>query len=468
VPRLFLLSCGLLAAAGCASYSETHLGLRDQFVHQDLAGAQQLVDDLADGRNQLLAFLETATIHHAAGRWQESNQVFQQAEDLAEDLYTRSVSEGAFSLISNDTTISYRADPHELAMIPYYRAFNYLNLGDVEAAQVEARKASLILARSVETMFQSGGDAAVAVEDLERNAFLHYFAGLIYEHGGAFNDAFTAYRNAAMAYAADGGRMGVGLPPWLGGDLRRVGAPLGFTTEVEQLESRVEGLDVPRGDPGGPTPDRGTVAVFVENGWVAHKEQRTLNLPILTTDSFGDSDAWASAIALRAGPAWVMPYGVSVRYWLTMALPTMVGPDPSGPTGAEVQANPGGVRSASVPVESVSTRARMVFDEKYPRILTKTIARALVKWAASEAARNEDEVAGALVNLFGIISERADTRSWLTLPDSIALVRMDLAPGTYDLRIDYRDRRGGVIASETLTGVRVEAGRWSFFSRRVF
>jgi hypothetical protein len=393
---------------------------------------------------------------------------FRRRRDLADDLYTLSVSQGAFSLISNDTAISYRADPHELAMIPYYRALNYINLGDAEAAQVEARKASLILARSVETMFGAEASPGASLEDLERNAFLLYFSALIFEHAGSFNDAFTAYRNAALAYAADRERLGLALPPWLAGDLRRVGEPLGFAREVEALEAQIDGFEVPRGDPGGPDAQRGTLALFVENGWVAHKEQRTINLPILSTDSFSSNDAWASAIAIRAGPAWVMPYGVSVRYWLTMALPTMAAADPSGPATASVVASPGARRSVSVTVESVSTRARRVFDEKYPRILTKTIARALVKWGASEVARNEDEVAGALVNLMGILSERADTRSWLTLPDSIALVRLDLPPGTYDLDVDYRDAGGRVIASETLAGVRIEAGRWSVFSRRVF
>ena len=353
-------------------------------------------------------------------------------------------------------------------MIPYYRALNYVNLGDRQAAQVEARKAGLILAESVEALFRGGADDAGAAKNLERNAFLSYFAGLVFEWSGEVNDAFVAYSNAARAYDADRDRLGVPIPEWLGDDLRRTGDRLGFGAELRKLQEQIADLGIPDRNPQGPTSQRGTVALFVEGGWVPHQVQRTLNLPILSTDRGGDYDAWAANIALRAGPGWVAPYGVSIRYWLTVALPDLVGGPNDEPLGARVNVPAAGRGAESQLIEDLGTRTRMLFDASYPRVLTRSIVRALVKWAASEGARREDEAAGVLVNLLGVLSEKADTRSWLTLPGGIALVRVDLPPGRYDLEVSYLDAGGRVVATETISDVDVVAGDWSFYSRRIF
>src|SRR5690606_8924501 len=101
-------------------------------------------------KDQVLVFLERGLILHYADRWRESNEAFAAAERLADELYTKSVSEGAFSLLANDGAISYRARPYELAMVPYYKALNYAYLGLRDEAQVEARRASLQMARYVD------------------------------------------------------------------------------------------------------------------------------------------------------------------------------------------------------------------------------------------------------------------------------------------------------------------------------
>ena len=58
--------------------------------------------------------------------------------------------------------------------------------------------------------------------------------------------------------------------------------------------------------------------------------------------------------------------------------------------------------------------------------LFRTFVRALAKYALAQAAENQDETAGAIVNLLGVLTERADTRCWLTLPDRLAVARLRL------------------------------------------
>ncbi len=120
----------LLLAAGCATYVASNLELRSQLATSDWQAALAHIEARKGGTDRLLQLLQRGHVLHYAGRFDESNATFQQAEDLAGSLYTRSISQAAASLIVNDLAVDYRGKPHELAMVPFYRAFNYLSLGD--------------------------------------------------------------------------------------------------------------------------------------------------------------------------------------------------------------------------------------------------------------------------------------------------------------------------------------------------
>ena len=66
------------------------------------------------------------------------------------------------------------------------------------------------------------------------------------------------------------------------------------------------------------------------------------------------------------------------------------------------------------------------------------------------------------------MTESADTRSWLTLPEHVHLARLSLPPGTYDLNVEILGRRGEVLGTQVVPGVTVVPGDWTFISRRVF
>ena len=453
-----------LVAGGCVTYSATNLELRPELAAGRFDRALADIGHGTGSTNRLLALLEQGQVLHLAGRFTESNAVFQQAEDLADALYTRSVSQAAASLFVNDTTISYRAAPFELAMVPYYRAFNYISLGERNEAVVEARKASLLLARATEaTLAELGDGTRVPGHGLGDNGFLHHLAGMLYESNGEINDAYIAYANAARAYVADAVASGIRPPPWLAADLARSARRLGFERELAALAEELPSVfAVP---PPPETDDGGWVVLVVETGWVAHKDQVMLNLPILSSDHAHDLDRWAAEVAVRAGPGWVVPSRASVAYWLTVAMPTMAAPSPSGATVR--LAVPGSPPETAVPVDDLSRRARATFELERPRILVKTILRALTKYAASRAAERRDEVAGALVNLLGVLTEKADTRSWLTLPGELAMARLALPPGHYELTVEYLGPGGRVLDTEAVP-VEVVPRGWTFLSRRLF
>ncbi len=464
--RRLALAAAAVATAGCATYVASNLELRSMLASGDYPRALDRVDAHGGGTDRLLALLGRGHVLHYAGRFAESNLAFQEAEDLAAALYTRSISQAAAALIVNDTTVDYRARPFELAMVPYYRAFNYLAQGDRDAAQVEARKAVLSLAAAVE-----GTLAAIdrpedreAARRLEDSGFLHWFSGMLFESGRDANAAFVAYRNAARAYLAGSPVTGVPPPRELGRDLERVGLRYGFADEVEALRTASPELFPPAPDDGQWSAG-GEVVLVLESGWVATRDQAMLNVPILKLDRrHSAGDDWAWELVQRSSPGWST--NLEVEYWLTVAVPVMAPPTTGAVAAVRILTRELG-EANSAPADDLSRRAEATFEAERGQMLFRTFLRALAKYGLTRAAQEEDEVAGLLVNLFGVLTERADTRCWLTLPDRLSVARLRLPPGRHDLLVEYLDHSGQVLTSEVET-VEIADGSWVFLNRRPF
>ena len=77
-------------------------------------------------------------------------------------------------------------------------------------------------------------------------------------------------------------------------------------------------------------------------------------------------------------------------------------------------------------------------------------------------------VLGGLVNLFGAVTEAADTRSWLSLPRSIRIARLPVTGGMAAPTLEFIDDRGQVVFVEPLPEVQVGAGQKVFLNFRTF
>jgi hypothetical protein len=103
-------------------------------------------------------------------------------------------------------------------------------------------------------------------------------------------------------------------------------------------------------------------------------------------------------------------------------------------TGARLSA--GDAVSAAQVAEDVAAVAVATLDREKPLILLRALSRAAIKHEASEKADEENDTLGVMVNIAGVVSERADTRSWSTLPNRIYLARLPLAAGRHEVRVE--------------------------------
>ena len=145
-----------------------------------------------------------------------------------------------------------------------------------------------------------------------------------------------------------------------------------------------------------------------------------------------------------------------------------------GAGSARIRIPGGGAAADAVEVrtemaEDLDAIARRELDDRSGGILFKTIARALGKYALTRTVeKKKGDLAGKLVNLVTAATEKADTRSWLTLPRSIQVARFPVEPGVHTVEIDAYGPGGVLRETVTFRDVEVEAGQVRILNHRTF
>lgn len=414
----------VLVVAGCAAYGSRMAPALQALRRGEAIRAVELVDRDPDP-SSVLWLMERGLLLRAAGRFRESNEALAAARTRQDELYAHSVSNEAAALVVSDAVRPYRSPEHELPFLHVYAALNYLDLGDREGALVEARA----LTRLLQERAQPGDEGGAGDWGFGR-----LLAGLILESGGEWNDAWIDYRAAVAAYEARDGGISTELRQLLDDAVRRMAVRSGIET----------------GEAG---PVRSRLVVIAEEGLVTPLQDFHLRVPILRREAGWDQERlgpWSDAVGRRACDLrhHRMEYRPrEIAYFIDIAVP--VYPERSDHRAAaprvELEGYPA---AAAVPVEDVEGLARAELERRFPVIATRAAARAILKALASRAAtRHSGELAGELANLLGMATERADTRSWSTLPGRISLAVVEVPPGPVQVTVVSSDSGRSISAT---------------------
>jgi hypothetical protein len=451
--RQFLIICGLVAAIclTCAHHPTKMHKVRALMTRGDYGRALEEFLEIGGSEGDALYLLEKGLLLHYVGEYQQSNEVFDRAEILSEDLYTKSISREAAALLTSDLALEYVPKPFEQVLINYFRALNYTFLGMKEDALVECRKASDKLALYSE-------------EDkrpYRRDAFIERLTGILYEWDGDINDAFISYRNAISDYHVYSDVFGIPGPDQLTCDVLRTASAIGFTDEV----SRISDEDQRRCAAERDSVDLAKVVVFIEQGFVPPKEELAVNVPILKSEAKKTGlDPFAFSLGIHSriyGHAFDTD---DIAYFLRVAVPWY--PDRPAPRVTPVLYLDSLAVRASLS-EDIFAISKAEHDHDMPKIVAKTLARALIKYKASDKAEDKwGKLAGTLVNLAAAATEQADLRGWLSLPRAIYTAVLYVEPGTHVLALDAPALHG---ASEIQwVGLEARAGGTSFIRFRTY
>jgi hypothetical protein len=115
-------------------------------------------------------------------------------------------------------------------------------------------------------------------------------------------------------------------------------------------------------------------------------------------------------------------------------------------------------------VEDIDALARAALADDMPLIMTRAIARAVVKHKTQDRAEDKGgALAGFLATVVNISTEYADTRSWTTLPQTIQLARVKLPEGMNRVNIEIYNAAGTLV--DTINkDVQVKSGQISFLT----
>ena len=423
-----LILSAVLVLPGCATYSAGIAKVEQETSSRNLDGALKSLDELKlTGADQMLYHLNKGTLLRFQGDYAGSNQQFESAKSLMEKLGAISVTEQAGSVMVNDTLKAYEGIGNEQLLIYAFEELNYLQTGNVDEAAVEARqfdiKQRLIAAKDPAATYLSG-------------AFVRYLNGMVYEEAGEPDSARIDYLKAVEGYNAQSSITGFGAPAALKADLERLASPPAKTRPAPAKKPAAIAMQSPD------TRDTGEVVFILHDGLGPTLAENILSI-------VNPDPQHGTAIMSVAVPQFVQRPVPVARFELS-----------------------GGTQSASSElVEDVNAIARKSLEDRLPAITARAVARLVLKNAMAKNVKkqNGDGGTGGLLlsivtDVGAIVSERADTRSWSLLPGNFLMARLVLPAGTHDLKVNYYDHSGNILAMRDYQAVKVTAGRRVFLS----
>ena len=419
-----------LSLAGCLTYAQR----TEEVVDSLLAGRPDAAHDALlhnraslQPRNALLHELNLGTMSHHAGEFERSNAEFEQAYITSED--TR-VGLGSLALaqVTNPETLPYRGEDFELVLLHYYMALNYLSLGDLENALVEARRINIRLS----AFNQEYGDYP---NRYTVDAFATWVSGMIYEAAGEYNDAFIAYRNAYDTYVNQYVSLfGTEPPTQLEYDLIRSAAKSGLSDEKEYYERRFGMTYQP--DP----PGSAYIIALWHTGLGPVKTETSFNFFVVRNQgggmAFVNSELGISVPIASVSSSEAAQ--LSDLRVVRVAFPRYEERVPRV-THATVATN--GEEWPVELAEDVNAIAFTSLEDRAVREMASVLLRLAFKQIAEAAARRQNPDLGTVVGIANAITERADTRNWQTIPHSIYVTRIVVRPGDVKLQLATDDRR---------------------------
>lgn len=398
----------LAALAGCATFSDTIQSTERSLAQQQpqlaLVEYEKLKPSSAD---RVLYLMNKGLLLRMGGDYEQSTRALEEAKKLIEDLRAVSVREQALSIAVNDAARSYIGEDFEQVMVHAYLALNYLEQQRVDAARVEALQTDVLLREIAQD-----SSSSPYVED----AFTRYLTGIVYEDEREWSDAMIAYRKAYEAYQGQLERFGVALPETLKHDLIRMADRMGLDQEAERYRVSFGIKDTLSATA---LAELGEIILTVHAGLAPAKREQAITV-------FNPNTGRLLRIALPQYRSREQPFAYA-----------RVSVDTRSATTSRV-----------VNVDAIAMKS---LESRMPAITARAIARMILKDSVAKAAAGDGSgsqaMLGAAVNIAAMFTERADTRSWFTLPGEIHLARISLPPGDYRGRIEFYGHGGGVIQS---------------------
>ncbi len=425
---IFLSGCGSMATRK-DFYDPITVELRARNYE---TAAAQLEEAKAGGKfgekDRFVYYVDAGLAYNYAGLYDSSNLRLHQAEIAAEDLFTKSISKAAVSLLLNDNALDYAGEDYEILYTNLISALNYIALGKFDDAFVETRRANLKLelleqkyAEAAELLQRGSNEDTVEVTvsydvkpvRFHNSAFGRYLSMHMYAADGKMDDAQIDFDYLKQAFSAQ---------------------PFIYDFEFPELKYRAE--------------EGVLLSVVALAGLAPVKE--ALNLRIRTDKQLDLVQILYTDPERQDEEYGHLPMEVSEDYYFKFALPSLQD-RPSVISHANVYAGENLLGRLQI-LEDVGKVARETFESKSSLIYIRSVVRAVAKGLLAHKQKKKADSGGlggwlkkAAIDVAADISENADLRCSRLLPGRILVGDFELAPGEYDLTVEFVGYDGEIV-----------------------
>jgi len=395
-----------------------------------------------DQKDRFLYYIDSGALYYYAGDDDSCIARLTLAESAAEELFTKSISRAATSLLLNDNILEYSGEDYEILYANLLKALSYASLGKYEDAFVEIKRANLKLGlleqkyrEAAETLNRDKPSDAPQVNYEAKNvrfsndAFARYLSMHMYAALGKFDDARIDLDLFREAFATQPNIYNFAAPDVnydsdSGAVLSVVGLA-GLSPVKEALNLRI-------------------------------RTDKDLDLvQVLYTDSENQDSEYGH-----------LPWPIDEDYYFKFALPKLVS-RPSIVGSIRIYADDTLLGELGL-LEDVSQVAEETFEAKKSLIYIRSVARAVVKGLSTHKLKQKFDTGGfegwlkkAAVDVGSDISENADLRCSHFLPGKILAADFKIPPGEYNIKLEILDIDGHLIAEEIKPSFMVRQGNFN-------
>ncbi|MCB5230677.1 MAG: hypothetical protein WCX83_02775 [Candidatus Cloacimonas sp.] len=430
---IILTSCSSIAT-NVEAFKKIERSTEQGYFAEAVSQIEANKGKLYSKKDRVLYYLDLGLLYHYNGDFEKSNELLTEADLAIEDLFTKSVSKAAASLLLNDNALEYPGEDYEDIYVSIFKALNYLQLNKFDEAFVEIRRVNEKLNiledkyKDLSKALQKSEDAKATIQSqhsrFHNSIFARYISMLLYLAEGMTDEAMIDKKHIKSGWLQQANIYDFPQP--------------NFDKYFEQSQK----------------PKVRFVSFTGKAPYKKPAERRIATTPysvIITGNEpyrFYDEFYWP---------------GIEGSYYFKFSLPYMHRKD-SNVKKIKVYTNDE-YRGELEKIEDIGNLAVETFAVKAPIIYFKAFTRSIIKGVVAEKAKEEmkkknEGFAGMLLGLAADIavdiSENADLRTSRFLPNEVYVGEVELDSGVYNIRIDYLDSYGRLIHSHRKEGYEVK------------
>ena len=323
--------------------------------------------------------MEHGTTLQICEKYPESNQVFTQAENLADSKDYTSVSEVAAATLSSEGMMTYKGDTFERLFLNASKSLNFLQLKNTDAALVEVRRMNQKFSK-----FKNEER-----KNFELNSFSKYLSGLIWESTGQYDDACIDYKDAYFT-ATQFRDVGIQMLAtcW---NANRIDE---FNTLVKKINATNEEIQEAKS-----SKSKSEIVLVYLQGWGPQK--------------------------LENPQSPLFPYLVDVPNITQKLAIDLYEQDQTKPNKSYL----------SDTIYSVAEASRASLNADQASLIARRLAARVAKQVVAKQIGDKDALLGFVALVGMVASDRADLRQWSFLPNTIQIIRIPVSPGKYNLKL---------------------------------